>query len=240
VHTLGIDLAAQPKNTAACSIIWNAREAKIDSLAVGLTDRDLLLRGRNADKIGIDVPFGWPTKFVRLVGTHFHGLMCEKSATRDLRYRTTDLYVNHLTGKWPLSVSTDRIGVTAFRAIGLLGELTSGSAIDRSGAGKLVEVYPAASLIQWGFPKTSKGDFAKLGKTLLSHIPTSLRIPPKHRKLLLHNRDAFDALIACLTARAVALGLCIAVPSDCAEVARIEGWIALPAKDSLARLIVST
>ena len=63
--TLGIDLASQPEKTAACLIAWNSDHATIDTLKVCLTDDDLVLLGEKADKIGVDVPFGWPARFVR-------------------------------------------------------------------------------------------------------------------------------------------------------------------------------
>lgn len=240
MRTLGVDLAAQPEKTAACSVTWSSGEATIDSLSVGLTDNDLSLLGRNADKIGLDVPFGWPTKFVQLVANHFQALKCEEFPTLELRFRATDLHVKEVTGKWPLSVSTDRIGVPAFRAIRLLHQLTPEFEIDRSGAGKVVEVYPAGGLIQWGFLKTGKKEFSQLGKAFLSHVSPWLQIPPDFRTLLLQNRDGFDALIACLIARAAAVGLCVPIPSHFVEIAKSEGWIALPTKRSLASLPATT
>src|SRR5207253_2236918 len=62
-----------------------------------------------------------------------------------LRFRATDFAVHERTGRWPLSVSSDLIAVPALRAARLFG------AHDRSGAGVLVEVYPAAALRIWGF-----------------------------------------------------------------------------------------
>jgi hypothetical protein len=78
-----------------------------------------------------------------------------------------------------------------------------------------------------------------LGKAFLSNISKLVRIPPEFTKLLLQNRDAFDALVACLITRAVAVDLCIPIPLDCLEIAKSEGWIALPMKGSLASLAAS-
>jgi len=44
-------------------------------------------------------------------------------------------------------------GVPAFRAAELLRRLAPGCPVDRSGGGKILEVYPAEALIQWGFKK---------------------------------------------------------------------------------------
>ena len=60
-------------------------------------------------------------------------------------------------GRWPLSVSSDRIAMPTTRAVRLLAETAaSGETIDRSGGGRFVEVYPAAALSVWRFP--SRGD----------------------------------------------------------------------------------
>ena len=103
-----------------------------------------------------------------------------------------------------------------------------------------MEVYPAGGLIQWGFGKTSKKDFSELGEIFLSKVSHWLRTPPDLRPLLLQNRDAFDALIASLIARAAAVGLCIPIPPHFVEAAKTEGWIALPGKGSLPRLFEGT
>jgi hypothetical protein len=55
---------------------------------------------------------------------------------------------------------------------------------------------------------------------------------------LFGNSDhAFDAVVAALTARAAMLpGGVDPVPAEFADLARVEGWIALPAPGSLSRL----
>lgn len=234
--TLGIDLASQPEKTAACLIAWNSDHATIDTLKVCLTDDDLIFLGQKAGKIGVDVPFGWPRQFVQVVSAHSEGTAVGDFSTPELRFRATDLHTRQTTGKWPLSVSTDRIGVPAFRAIRLLGRLNPNSVVDRTGGGTITEVYPAGALIQWGFPNTDKKDFTELGKSFLARVSKWLVVSSEFGKLLVQNRDAFDSLIAGLVARASALGLCEPIPAGCLEVARIEGWIALPNGGSLEKL----
>jgi len=73
VKTLGIDLAAKPKKTAACMIDWRDGRAVVLSLQSGLEDRALYELIADADKVGIDAPFGWPDEFVEAVAGH-HGL----------------------------------------------------------------------------------------------------------------------------------------------------------------------
>lgn len=53
------------------------------------------------------------------------------SSVRDLSYRLTDLFVRDAAGLWPLSVSTDRIGIVAFRAARLLADLEAEAFFDR-------------------------------------------------------------------------------------------------------------
>jgi Protein of unknown function (DUF429) len=66
---IGLDLAAQPRETAACVIAWRGRTGSVDVLTAGLSDDGILelLRGRAPAKIAIDAPFGWPTPFVDAV-----------------------------------------------------------------------------------------------------------------------------------------------------------------------------
>ena len=208
-------------------------------MKVGLTDDELVLLGEGVDKIGLDVPFGWPTKFVTTISIHHQRMTCEECSTQDFRFRATDQYVRSVTGKWPLSVSTDRIGIVALRAIRLLENLAPETKVDRSGTGKTVEVYPAAVLIQWGFVNTSKKESQELAGTFLSQVSHWLQFAAGDETLLIQNRDALDALIACLVSRAVAVGLALPIPRENANDASCEGWIALPLKDSLSRLLTT-
>jgi hypothetical protein len=222
--TLGIDLSAQPKGTAACRIRWERREAFVEHVAVGVDDNLLREFAAESDKTGIDVPFGWPDAFVEAITAHREGGPWPDTALHQLRFRRTDLHVQRETGKWPLSVSTDRIGITAFRAARLLSE----SNADRTGAGALVEVYPAAALRRW--------DLEPRLDALVGRTASWLAIPRILNAVLATNRDAFDALIASLVTRAAAVGLCDPIEHDDLDAAAREGWIALPASHSLDRL----
>ena len=64
------------------------------------------------------------------------------------------------------------------RAAGILGALdAAGRAVDRAGAGFLVEAYPAAALKCWGLPyKSYKGPNNRLalwGSALTTSTPTT-------------------------------------------------------------------
>lgn len=137
----------------------------------------------------------------------------------------------------PLSVSTDLIGVPALRAAAILSELSrKGVPVDRAGEGRLVEVYPAASSVRWGFAKTGKKEYSTLAPLFLDTVSGWLTVSAPFTATLMTCRDAFDALIASLTARACATGFCEAIPPEHFDSAKTEGWIALPKQRSLSNL----
>jgi predicted nuclease with RNAse H fold len=192
-----------------------------------------------ADKAGVDCPIGWPSEFVAFVSAHHTGHVVTpddvagRDWRRDLAFRHTDLAVRDATGLVPLSVSADRIGHAAMRCAGLLARLArKGQPVDRGGDGTVVEVYPAASLKQWGLPyrgyKRTK-DRAVLGRLvdeLLSEAPWLILGP--YESICRYSDDALDAVIAALTARAAAQGLTARPTREQATVAAAEGWIAYP------------
>lgn len=206
---------------------------------IGVSDGDIAGVAPDVDRLGIDCAFGWPDDFVAFVSRHAAGLPVEvgpdegKAWRRRLSYRATDRATRDVTGRWPLSVATDRLGLTAMHSAVLLDTIGEalGAPVDRSGGGTAVEVYPAASLRLWGFDirgyKTDCAVRATLLSRIVRHAPW-LRLPDQERQLMTDSDDAFDAVIAALAARAHALGLTHPVPSDRRDQARREGWIALP------------
>ena len=238
VITVGIDVAAQPERTAGCWIRWDQGGGMVERVEQPLADDRLrlILADDSVDKIGIDVPLGWPTAFVSAIGAHHAGKPWPAATTSDLTRRVTDWHVQTATQQLPLSVSTDRIAYPAMRVAALLPVPT-----DRMGDGRIVEVYPAAALRRWGFPwqryKRMKG-LAALGELLtgLRQAAPWLYAEERWWSWFEGRDDAFDALMACLVARARARGLCDPIPSEHVEVARAEGWIALPKNDSLPDL----
>jgi predicted nuclease with RNAse H fold len=64
--TIGIDLSAQPKRTAACILTWGDNSARITHLVVGADNRMLLelIAAHTPGKVTIDAPLGWPEAFV--------------------------------------------------------------------------------------------------------------------------------------------------------------------------------
>jgi predicted nuclease with RNAse H fold len=242
VLTLGIDLASQPLHTAACFIEWSAGRARVGRVAVNLTDTDVLGMVDDADKAGIDAPFGWPDEFVGAVSAHSAMRLWPDVELTELRYRYTDR-VQIRRARRPLSVSSDLIAVTAMRCARLLSALdVRGQHVDRSGTGKVVEVYPAAALTVWGFNpagyKRAVGIEARriLVKELLNSTGAWLETDDDVVELLIRSDDCLDALVASLVARAAALDLTEPPPEPRLEQVQREGWIHLPTKESLSLL----
>ena len=204
--TLGVDLASQPKRTATCLIRWDGASARVESLSTGATDSELHDLFGRADKIGIDAPFGWPVRFARAVADYSASTVWPSVDVSELRFRGTDEVVKEKLGRWPLSVSSDLIGVTAIRAARLLAETAAaGEAIDRSGGGRFVETYPAVALSVWGFPsrgyKGARGAAvrAKIVSEFSEKTSSWLTLTEEDWSRCSTSDDVFDALVDCNT-----------------------------------------
>lgn len=234
----GIDLAAEPKGTALAILDFENSKAQLVYLEQGLDDQALIDKTIISDKIGIDCAFGWPIEFAKFIAKNqdlkakdlIDGGM---DFRRNLSFRETDRQIRQITGRWPLSVSTDRLGLTAMRCAGLLSRYQqAGVAIDRSGGGKIAEVYPGATLRNWDFDTTNyrvnndvRAKLLKDIKAQASWLDTS-----SFETQMIESSDSFDAVIAALAARAVYLGGYTKPTKDQQEAAEIEGWICLPAR----------
>jgi len=128
VLTVGVDLAAEPANTAVARISWTAGYAEVERLVVGADNAVLGEEIATASKAGIDCPLGWPRRFVDFVVQHRDGVFAApvdvagKDWRRLLANRETDLVTRHVVGLVPLSVAADRAGGEAVRrAAGAVG-----------------------------------------------------------------------------------------------------------------------
>jgi predicted nuclease with RNAse H fold len=247
MRTVGIDLAAEPKHTGVAWIDWEPGCATVTNLICGADDRVILDAISHAGKAGIDCPLGWPVDFIAFLATHQNGEAGSPAGEtgrdwrRGLTTRLTDRTVREQIHLVPLSVAADRIGYVALRCAGLLGQLARrGQPVDRSGSGTVVEVYPAASLCRWGLPYRkykSSGDTEAL-RQIVNQLEAKAEWLDlgRYAGLCQRSHDATDAVIAALTARAATKNLTIAPTEAQLPVARIEGWIAIPADSSLSRL----
>ncbi|WP_104168519.1 DUF429 domain-containing protein [Arthrobacter sp. SX1312] len=236
--TAGVDLAAESKGTALAVIDWSRPTVTVD-VHLGVTDAGIARVAPDVDRLGIDCAFGWPDDFVTFITRHAAGRRVDGGTEeglawrRRLSYRATDRVTREITGRWPLSVATDRLGLTAMHCAVLLDAIGDalGTPVDRSGGGTAVEVYPAATLRGWGFDTRGYKNDGGVREALLSRLLAQapwLGLRSADRHLMISSDDAFDAVIAALAARAHALGRTHPVPPECREQARREGWIALP------------
>jgi predicted nuclease with RNAse H fold len=236
VLTAGVDLAAEPKGTALAIIEWKETAATLVDLQLGVTDETIVEAAGVVDKLGIDCALGWPIEFIEFLNNHAN---LESTSFPDggmdwrrrTSFRESDRHVREVTGKWPLSVSTDRLGLTAMRCAGLQGRiLQSGIELDRSGSGKIVEIYPGASLRLWGLDtagyRANEDARAELLTAIEDNVPW-LNLD-SHRELMIKSTDAFDAVIASLATRSAAINQYLPPPKELLAVAQVEGWIALP------------
>jgi Protein of unknown function (DUF429) len=270
MRTLGIDLAAQDKKTAYCAIEWLRERARIELPRVGRTEADVLAEMERADWIGIDAPFGWPDAMVEAVHAYAGSDAWPANATPErLRYRETDWFVHKVvadeagTSVWPLSVSSDRIAVCAWRCANLLRAHSerTGWKLDRIGVpppdaarspGGVVEVYPAAALALWGLPhkgyKSTSAAAAVAAREkriaiiaeLEQAAATWLTLTDDVREACIDSDDAFDALVSSLVACAAAADLTVKPLAQQRGAAQREGWIHLPSSRSIRSLAPAT
>jgi predicted nuclease with RNAse H fold len=224
---VGIDLAASPTTTAVAVI----EDGAVRSVQVDVDDERLLAACAGAAKIGIDCPLGWPAGFVSFVGAHARFETTVEAATiadRDaVVYRATDRWVREQYRPLrPLSVAADRIGHAALRCAGLLAALGER---DRSGRGRVVEVYPAGSLMVWEleFRRYKGADGRPVRDRIVDRLArlVDLRAVEADCRASDH---ALDAVVAALSAAAALAGSATIPPAELAALARTEGWIALP------------
>lgn len=221
MRTVGVDLAAEPANTAIAVVDWGSSAARVVAVELPGDDDAVLRHAHEADKIGIDCPLGWPDKFVKFVVDHQNQHEHSTDATsaewrRSLAYRRTDEHVRRTLGMVPLSVSTDLVSLAQ-----------QGHAVDRAGSGLIVEVYPAAGLRHRGFDhRRYKGALGRLVDRLRRDVPW-LDLGD-HEPACRRSDHVFDAVVSALLARAAALGRTTAPPPESRAEAVREGWIALP------------
>lgn len=239
---LGIDLAADPRRTGLAALQETGGTVLVEQVRVGVDDALIIEMIRAAAAAGIDVPLGWPQRFVELLGLHAAGTVPAPASTgpewrRDLAMRATDREVHRRTGLTPLSVSTDRIAHPALRWAGIEAHLReSGIDTARDGSGRVAEVYPAAALRCWSLAHRGYKGAKNLGPRSELVAALSQALPwldwNGNREHCTADDDALDAVLAALIAREVHLGRTRTPPAELRGTARIEGWIHLPGQQA--------
>ena len=234
----GIDLAADPRRTGLAVLREEDHVVRIDDVHVGASDDDVLAAILPASKAGVDVPFGWPRRFVDLVAGHQAGDLESPADTgpdwrRAVLFRETDLEVRRRVGKTPLSVAADKIAYPAIRWAAIAARLREQDIpTPLDGSGVACEVYPGAALAAWGFGGQR---YKKTAGTLVRGQlveALSARWPwldwAGHEDVCAASDDALDAVIAAVVAREVLFDRAIAPRAELAAAAADEGWIWLP------------
>lgn len=214
----------------------------LESVRLGVGNGAIATVANDVSLLGIDCPLGWPRAFTNLLISARGSTVpvdtgADDAGRRLLAYRRTDVVIHERTGRWPLSVSADRISYPAMRCAGLLARLAAdGHPVRRSGRDSLVaEVYPAAALRVWGCRtagyKTDGASRAALVADLAEHAEWLDWGP--HRAACAASADVLDAVVCALVAGAVVLGRTAGPDAEDLPAAEEEGWIHLPDQDFL-------
>ncbi len=257
LRVAGVDLAAEAAGTALAVLRVEPGEHEpggpstrgvgaaggatvaLEHLRLGVDDDTLLAQTRAVAPIGIDCAFGWPVDFVDFVARQASGARLSSDDTGDLAWRRrlahreTDRVVTERTGARPLSVATDRLGMTALRCAVLLDRLAGdGRVVDRAGEhpSAVVEVYPAMALRVWGLARPGYKLTMDARTALIADLRRAapwLRLG-EHEPLMRASADALDAALAALVALAHRAGCSVPPTPEQRERARVEGWVAIP------------
>jgi predicted nuclease with RNAse H fold len=240
---VGVDLAADPRRTGL-AIINDGDRCVLEHVTVGVGDEVIIGAAQSAERVGVDIPLGWPERFVELLRAHTAGALAAPDSTgpewrRGLAMRATDLVVHRRTGLTPLSVSTDRIAHPALRWAGIEAHLRElGVDTTRDGSGVICEVYPAAALRCWSLPyrgyKTAKNSGPRAELVKLVRQQWTWLDWNGHEELCVTDDNALDAVLAAVIAREIELGRCEAPPAELRSTAHREGWIWLPREEEPA------
>ena len=201
-----------------------------------------------AQVVAADVPFGWPKPFADALQNYEICVALDRDREKH-KYRSTDRWVRDelscllardVAPPTPLSVSADKLGVTAMVGTLLLGSLRNGgfnlspSIRDESPAD--IEVYPALSLWAWALShKNYKGNkdrarrkrLALMGR-LCDNFDLTVR-DERDEANLVGVDHCFDALVAALTGQEYVSGNTFD-PPECLnhDTLQLEGWIHCP------------
>lgn len=259
MRLLGVDLASADENTAMAIVDSDDGTWTLSQVHHPCSDEEILAAvsgSPDVSFVGFDCPLGWPREFGEFLADHRTAAKRSVPEKNDLLRRLTDVRVAELVQEntdppvrlHPLSVSSDRIAVPAFRMAGLERSLITDAAPDRSGAGMIAEVYPAAALALWDLPhrgyKGAKGRPVRDEIVRGLHDKAGARLDiSRFSQLLSENDHCLDALLCALVTIAVFTGrrLSKSTPQNSSERSRAneEGWIQLPFAD-LATILAPT
>ncbi|OYO13639.1 hypothetical protein CGZ94_11820 [Enemella evansiae] len=242
---VGVDLAADPARTGLAALRESTAGVVVERVVVGVEDDAIIDAVADADRVGVDVPIGWPDSFVELVRRHAAGELAAPESTgpdwrREHVLRATDRWVHEQFGLTPLSVAADRIAHPALRWAGIEARLREhGSDLTRDGTGVVVEAYPAGALASWGLAHRGYKAAKNLARRTELVGALAELLPwldwNGHREPCVADDNALDAVLAALIAREVARGNHHRAPESLQDKASREGWICIPVGVPTAR-----
>lgn len=163
ITLIGVDCAAQPKNTGLAwaipdgeaLVVREARCASNEASAASIVAQ--WVEGSHRVLLALDAPLGWPAEMGRELARHQAGAPLTPAAHAMFR-RLTDDEIYRRFRKRPLEVAADRIARAAHAALKFLEELHAlvGSRLPLVWSPKwrgrfgVIEVYPAATRITLG------------------------------------------------------------------------------------------
>lgn len=251
VRVVGVDWATESKKRAAVELATQSGVLSLVKVVQPFSDSDAgsTLKDQELNVVAVDTPFGWPKDFSSFVSTWSASTGGPPPPTSlSFSLRTTDLVVRQETGKQPLSVSADRIGLCARSWVNVV---TAEKVANRMDVGQrptperpVIEVYPGASLKVFAKHSNSKVDDADFKKKQASREAAlkglfsmfGVQDPKQLTKKLIgvgeEDSDAADAFLAALTAVAYLdrlPGWSVRRPtSNELTLAETEGWIFFP------------
>jgi predicted nuclease with RNAse H fold len=218
---VGIDLAVQPTNTGVCVLREDTHGLFADFDRKRRDDgglAELLVEAKKEGvPVAIDVPLGWPEKFVSFLRDPRSLKLDDLDQTGksgnyrfiELRLRAADrelrdylpLTEDQHPPDWdrpvpsPLSVSTDKLGAATIRWYAIRARLDGMGAA--SAADRVLETYPAAARYIWNWParQSLPDEVASLDRSRTNQSS------PSHHKPVRPNEHELDALVASLVAR---------------------------------------
>lgn len=229
----GVDVASQTAQTGLAVLSADDSTLRVEKLDVGVDDRTIIEAVRQSVKTGVDVPLGWPERFVDLVSAHHVGQpqQCADWRTEAV-LRLTDRVLKDDFGLRPLSVSTDRIAYPALRWSGIEAQLQlMGIGTARDGSGRICEVYPAGFLFQHRLkhPGYKGASNAQVREVILGSL--RLVMSREQADLCVADDNALDAVLTALSAHSVVTGKAYGPPEDRRQAVLREGWIWMPFAD---------
>lgn len=247
VFLIGVDCATEPKKTGLARAEFDGKNCRLLDVNLGSSDvADQLCKWISEEYptlIALDAPLGWPQGFGRKLARHKAGQPIKETSREVFFDRETDRIVHKESGKKPLSIGADKIARASLvtleileqvcRILKIKGQDVSIAWTPDIQSVQAIEVYPAATLRVHKYwternksykGKDNQSEREGLTEKLSKHFKAGIK--HSHRKQMLDEPDALDAVVCILAALDFLKGEARGPESDfeCAR-AEKEGWI---------------